>query len=310
MKKFVLDDALTFLEVVKTGSFAAASKNLGVTASVVSKRIARLEHDLKVQLLQRTTRNLSLTETGEKFSEHCKRIQYEISEATAAALTSHQQLQGILRINVPMGFGQTHLVPAVSDFIKQYSEIEVELVFGSHFANFIDNGLDLAIFIKDLPDTHQLRARKLCHLATGVFVAPEYLKKYGIPKFPSDLEKHNCLIATSEPGHKLGSNYKHEWNFINADKEIKVIVTGNIKANSSQAVISAAIAGSGIVRIPSFMVSEKVNEGKLVGILKKYWLHNVPIYAVYPNQQYLPNKVRVFIDFLVARFSATNYWNC
>jgi DNA-binding transcriptional LysR family regulator len=309
MSDFIINDALAFVSVIDEGSFAAAAKKWSISASVISKRISRLENQLRVQLLQRTTRTIALTESGRIFYERCKRIKAEINDAAADVLQHHQQPSGLLRINAPMSFGQVHLMPAVNDFIQQYPDIQIELILGSQYASFIHNGLDLAIFIKDLPNTHLLQSRKITDRSTGVYAAPSYFEKHKIPKTPADLAQHNCLIYQSEPGIQLGVGQKHEWSFYHKKEKFTVPVAGNLRINSSQALVKAALAGIGLVKLSSFMVTEEVKTGALISVLNDYCARDIDIHAAYPTQRYLPSKVRVFIDFLIERFNADYYWD-
>ncbi len=309
MSDFIISDALSFVSVVDEGSFAAAAKKWCISSSVLSKRISRLESQLQVQLIQRTTRSMALTESGQLFYERCKRIKAEISDAATDVLKHHQAPSGLLRINVPMSFGQVHLVPAVNDFIVQYPEIQIELILGSQYANFIHNGLDLAIFIKDLPNTHLLKSRKITVRSSGVYGAPSYFKQFGIPKTSDELAKHNCLIYQSEPGNQLGIGQKYEWRFYKGKEKMTVPVSGNLRINSSQALVKAALAGIGLVKLSSFMVTEEVKNGRLISVLGDYCEQDIDIHAAYPNQRYLPSKIRVFIDFLIDRFRPEYYWN-
>lgn len=308
MADFNITDALAFVSVVDEGSFAAAGKKWGLSASVISKRVSRLETQLQVQLMQRTTRSMVLTEAGQRFYENCKRIRTEINEAAIDVL-QHQQLpSGLLRINAPMSFGQVHLLPAVNDFIRVYPDIQVELILGSQYDSFIQNGLDLAIFIKNIPDTNLLKSRKITVRSNGVYGSPEYFADHAMPRTPEDLKNHNCLLYQSEPGNQFGVGHKHEWIFYQGEKKISMPVTGNLRINSNQALVKSALAGIGLVRLSSFLVTEEVRQGFLVSVLQDYCARDIDIHAVYPNQRFLPSKVRVFLDFLIERFQAESYW--
>lgn len=308
MADFIISDALVFISVAEEGSFAAAAKKLVLSASVISKRISRLENQLQVQLIKRTTRAMSLTESGSLFYEHCKRIKFEINEAADKVLEQHQTPSGLLRINAPMSFGQVHLIPAINDFLSLYPAIKIELILGSQYANFIYKGLDLALFINDLPDTSLLKARKVAVRSSGVYGSPEYFKRFGIPKTPEELSNHNCLIYQNEPGNSLVLGQKQEWRFHKEKKKMFIQVTGNLQVNSNQGLVKAAIAGLGLIKLSSFMITEELKSGALIGILNDYCEQNIDIHVAYPSQRYLPNKVRVFIDFLLERFSSENYW--
>jgi DNA-binding transcriptional LysR family regulator len=305
MKNFILSDALTFLSVVSEGSFAAAAQKWGISPSVISKRISRLETDLGVQLLQRTTRKLALTEIGQQFYTRCERIESEINDAATIISETQQTVSGTLRVNAPMSFGHRYLIPAVKAFMQEYPDIQIELVLGSRYAKLIDNNLDLAIYIKDLPNSPTLKARRIALRHTGIYATPSYLQQHGTPKIPDDLRNHNCLINQSESSG-ISLNLKHEWLFYDKDHELQVSINGNFKANSNEALARACLAGLGIARLSSFMVTEEIQNGKLVSLLDAYCPRDIAINAVYANQQHIPRKLRVFIDFLVQRFNDSN----
>lgn len=307
MSEFVINDALTFLSVVDEGSFAAAAKKWFISSSIVSKRISRLENHLRVQLIQRTTRTMALTESGQLFYDRWKRIKAEMGDAEADVMQHHQHPRGLLRLNAPTSFGQINIVPAVNDFIQLYPEIQVELILGSRYADFIHNGIDLTFFIKDLPNTPLLKSRKISVRSTGVYGAPSYFERFGKPQIPEDLTKHNCLIHQAEPGSQ-GHGQKHEWVFVN-ERRIAIPVNGNLRINSSQSLVKAAVAGIGLVKLSSFMVIEELKKGTLEEVLTSYCERGIDIHAAYPNQRYLPYKVRLFIDFLIERFKSEGYWS-
>jgi DNA-binding transcriptional LysR family regulator len=308
MSEFIISDALTFLTVVDEGSFAAAAKKWFISSSVVSKRICRLENHLRVQLIQRTTRTMALTESGQLFYARWKRIKAEMNDAEMDVLQHHQHPRGLLRINAPISFGQVHLVPAVNDFIQLYPEINIELILGSQYAGFIYNGLDLTIFIKDLPNTPLLKFCKIAERSTGVYGAPSYFHRFGKPEKPADLVNHNCLIYQSEPGNPFNLGQTHEWSFLE-QKKILVPVKGNLRINSNQALVKAAVAGIGLAKLSSFLVTEEIKNGSLQEVLSPYVERGIDIHAAYPNQRYLPYKVKLFIDFLIKRFEPEAYWN-
>ena len=309
MSEFIISDALTFLTVVDEGSFAAAAKKWFISSSVVSKRISRLENHLRVQLIQRTTRTMALTESGQLFYARWKRIKAEMNDAEMDVLQHHQHPRGLLRINSPISFGQVHLVPAVNDFIQLYPEINVELILGSQYAGFIYNGLDLTIFIKDLPNTPLLKFCKIAERSTGVYGSPSYFSRFGKPKKPEDLVKHNCLIYQSEPGNPFSLGQTHEWSFLDHQKKVLVPVKGNLRINSNQALVKAAVAGVGLAKLSSFLVTDEIKNGSLQEVLSPYGEREIDIHAAYPNQRYLPFKVKLFIDFLIQRFESETYWN-
>lgn len=309
MSEFIIRDALTFVSVIDEGSFVAAAKIWLISPSIISKRISRLENHLKVQLIQRTTRTMTLTESGQIFYSRWKRIKAEISDAESDVTQHHQHPTGLLRINAPMSFGQVHLVPAVNDFIQRYAEIQIELILGSRYADFIHNGLDLAIFIKEPPDTLLLKSRKITVRSAGVYGSPSYFEQFGRPMIPDELRQHNCLTYQFEPSSHAGSKPKHDWLFLNESTQIIVPICGKLRINSSEALVKAAVAGIGLVKLSSFMVTQELKSGTLESVLDQYCQHDIDIHAVYPAQRYLPYKVRLFIDFLIERFRSEDYWN-
>ncbi|HVE44174.1 MAG TPA: LysR family transcriptional regulator [Gammaproteobacteria bacterium] len=301
MNNFKMSDAFAFISVIDEGSFASAAKQIGLSSSVVSKRISRLEEELKVQLMHRTTRTVVLTEAGQQFYDSCKRIKTAVHEAAEELLAGHQQPSGLLRINAPMSFGQVYLVPAINDFVKAYPEIKVDLILGSQYASFIHSGLDLAIFIKELPDTPLLKSHKIAQRTTGIYGSPAYLRQYGVPFSPQALVDHNCLIYQSEPSTYVVAHQKHEWVFYDKKEKIPITVSGNLKINSNQALVKAALAGLGLVKLSSFLVAEEVKAGALVSVLEAYCPSDIDIHIAYPHLRFVPSKVNVFIDFLVER---------
>ncbi len=309
MSNIIIRDALTFVTVVEEGSFAAAAKKWLISSSVVSKRISRLESHLHAQLIQRTTRSMALTESGQLFYARWKRIKAEISDAEMDVMQHHEQPRGLLRINSPVSFGQVHLVPAINDFIQRYPEINVELILGSQYAGFIYNGLDLTIFIKDLPDSSLLRSRKITQRSSGVYGAPAYFKQFGMPEKPEDLINHNCLIYQSEPGNVSTLGQTYEWSFLDRQRKVKVAVKGNLRINSNPALVKSAVAGIGLAKLSSFLVTEELKAGRLVETLAAYSEKGIDIHAAYPKQRYVPFKVKLFIDFLIERFQEEAYWD-
>jgi DNA-binding transcriptional LysR family regulator len=309
MASFNVNDALSFVKIVEEGGFLAAAKKMRISSSVLSKRLTRLEEQLHVQLLQRTTRTLVLTETGQIFYERCKRIKSEIKEAVSDILQHRSTPSGLLRVNAPMSFGQVHLVPAINEFLHEYPEIRIELILGSQYASFIHNGLDLAIFIKDLPETLLLKSRKITVRSTGIYGSPQYFEKFPKPMHPEELSQHNCLVYQSEPGDAITPGQKHKWLFHEGKDSFNVAVSGNLAINSSQALVKAAIAGIGLVKLSSFLVTSELKNGSLLSVLRQYCPSDIDIHAAYPNQRYVPSKVKLFIDFLIERFNKDNYWH-
>lgn len=301
MKRYMLADLLSFVTVASAGTFTAAGTQLGISHSVLSKRIKRLEEHLGIQLLSRTTRQLHLTDAGERVYRECEQIKQGLESVIAELGHLQEEPQGILRVHAPMSFGQLHLAQAIGDFIQHHPKIQIELILGNAPINLLEHGIDVGIFIKELPDS-SLIARRIGLRRMHVCGSPEYFAKYGLPKTPEELSSHNCLLYQLQP-------QQQKWLFHSSKGDILVKVSGNLRINSSQALANAAVAGVGIVKLPGYMVNREIQSGKLISILKQYCPKDIGIYATYPYTQYPNLKVKVFIDFLADRFSGEKYWN-
>jgi DNA-binding transcriptional LysR family regulator len=295
-----LPDLMTFVAVADANSFTGAAQELGVTHSVVSKRIQRLEATLGARLLHRTTRKITLTETGLALYERCSQIKKDIEEATSAVTAISQKPLGTLRVNAPMSFGQLHLVSAAADFMKLYPDVNIECILGRQYANLLEEGLDISIQIADLPDSSFV-AKRIANSNTIVCASPEYLRKNEVPRYPHDLKNHNCLLYQQR---KL----EHRWHFIENKLDINVRVEGDFKVNSSQALVKAAEAHLGIARVANYLISNQIANGTLIPILKEFSPKHVGVHAVYPHQRHLAAKVKVFIEFLTERFQDEGFW--
>lgn len=300
MKPEILYDLALFVKVVENNSFTKAAKELGISKSMVSKHIMRLESHLSVQLINRSTRKLNLTETGRAMFERSKEIYYDVDELQHTLTSTHARPHGTLRVSSPLSFGHLHLTPAIADFVQQYPDIRVQLLLGRHHEDLIENGLDLAIKIGDLVDS-SLIARRLTERPLRVCASPGYVAKYGKPETPQDLLKHNCLRHEHSP---TGD----EWHFQNKNETVRIKIKGRFSSNSSQALKNAALAGTGIVMLPGYTMTHALKSKQLVDLLQDYCLANIGIHVIYPQSRHLASKVRVFIDFLAERFQDTNYW--
>jgi DNA-binding transcriptional LysR family regulator len=291
-----------FVTVIETGGFSPAAKRLGISKSAVSKRVTQLEEQLGVKLIHRTTRKLSLTEAGEHFFQHA-RIAHEAAKDAQDAVTQLQgEPQGRLRINTPMSFGRLHIAPLIPEFLKRYPKITIEMVMDDKVADLIGGGFDIAIRAGDLPDS-TLIARKLAPLRNVLCASPEYLELRGTPGDLNELTDHNCLIFTYSKDVK-------EWVFVKDGQTQTVEVTGNYQVNNSEALREAILQGVGIGRLPTFAAGPDIKEGKLIPLFEQYQMPDKTIYAVFPERQYMPAKVRAFIDFAVEYLGGdTPYWD-
>ncbi|WP_444885071.1 LysR family transcriptional regulator [Microbulbifer sp. PSTR4-B] len=292
-----------FVTVAETGGFSPAAKLLGISKSAVSKRVSQLEEQLGVKLLHRTTRKLSLTEAGEHFFQHA-RIAYQAAQDAQDAVTQLQgEPQGRLRINAPMSFGRLHLAPLIPVFLKRYPKITIDLVMDDKVVDLIGEGFDIAIRGGDLPDT-SLIARKLAPLQSVLCASPAYLEEFGKPIELEQLTEHNCLMFTYSRDVK-------EWNFIQDNHLHTIEVRGNYQVNNSEALREAILQGLGIGRLPTFVAGADIKSGLLVPLFEEYQMPAKTIYAVFPERQYMPAKVRAFIDFAIEYFGGDiPYWDC
>ena len=284
----------TFIRVVKAGSLSGAAERLDIARSAVSRRLADLESRLGVQLLTRTTRRINLTESGRQYYERCQRILADMEEAELAITSGDIALSGTIRIAAPLSFGISHLSPLLNAFLQQHPEVKLELDLNDRTLNFMEEDVDLAIRIGHLPDS-SLVARKLASAQLILCASPAYLARHGKPTQPQDLEQHTGLTYSYAESHY--------WHFEGDDgNDIAIRIHDRMRANNGDVLLKAALDGLGILMTPSFIGTEAIQQGKLIPILTDYALSAGDIYAIYPKQRYLPQRLRVLIDYLVARF--------
>ncbi len=296
------DEMSIYVEVVNKGGFSAAAPGLRLTPSAVSKKIARLEDRLGVRLLNRTTRQLSVTEEGEAYFQRCKRILADIDEAEAEVASVGVEPRGILRVNSAIHFGLHHLVPLLPAFFELYPKVEVELTLDDRMADIVEEGIDVAIRAGFLEDS-SLVARRLGGNDRVVVASPAYLERHGEPSEPEALESHNCLRYNQV-------EMLNHWEFVMPDGARKVIhVTGNFSVSTGEAIREAAIAGIGIARLATFSVGSAIGDGILRHILQDHTQDGGNVFAVYPHRRHLSSKVRVFVDFLADRIGPAAPWD-
>lgn len=301
MKNYLWGDLFTFVSIVDAESFTKAAAELGLSPSVLSKRIRRLEGELKVSLLKRDTRKIFLTESGRQCYDEVSRLRGEFEQVIETAIGSQQNPSGKLRISAPFSFGQLHLTSALFEFIDLYPGIQIELLLGQSSTRLIEKNIDVGIFIKQVPDS-RLIAKQIGRRKIIVCASPDYLKRMGVPKVPEELSHYNCLLYR-------GENLKNTWRFQKSGKAFGVEVHGNFSANSSQVLAQAAIEGRGIVKLPGYMVNRAVREKKLASILENFCPREMGIYAAYPFTRHPSLKVKILIDFLTEKFKDKNHWN-
>lgn len=292
-----LDDLAVFVRVVEAGSFTAAARALATSQALTSKSVSRLEDRLGVRLLQRTTRRLGLTESGQLLFERARRALADLGEAEAAVSELQAEPRGTLKVSCPMSFGILRVAPVVPDFLARHPGVRVELVLDDQLVDLVEDGFDLAIRISRLADS-SLVARPIAPYRQVVCASPAYLARAGEPRRPADLSAHNCVIYSYRDQPRL-------WHFVGAGGEpIAVAVSGNLEVNNGLAQVEAVLAGLGVTLIPSFYVEHHLADGRLKALLGDYCVRELAVHAVYPARQHLAPKVRAFVDFMAARLCA------
>ncbi len=296
-----LEDMQVFIRVVEAGGISRAAEQMGLAKSAVSRRLADLEARLGVRLLNRTTRTSSLTEAGHEFYQRGIKIIDDIAELNSLTNKANTTLAGSINLAVPLSFGLSHLAPAIDIFVKQHPELTINIDFSDRQKNLIEEGLDLAVRIADLKDS-SLIARKISPIKTLVCASPDYLQKYGVPETANDLKHHQLL-------HYNLSN-SSAWKLTDKQgKQHLIPVAAKIIANNGDFLKDMAIAGHGIIMLPTFISWQALGNGELVPILLDYKTPELNAYAVYPQTRYLSQRTRMLIDFLVQRFGENPYWD-
>jgi DNA-binding transcriptional LysR family regulator len=290
-----------FAKVAESGSLSGAARALDMSNPSVTRHLADLETYLNARLFNRSTRRLSLTETGAVYLERCKRLLLDLEEATLAAGMSALDPSGSLRINAPLSFSINHLGRVLPKYAQRYPKVHLDVTLSDRVVDLVEEGFDLAIRISRIQDS-TLVARKIAPARMLVCAAPAYLEIHGTPRTPKELEQHVCLGYSYMPN-------RNEWQFTRDGKVQAVRIKGPLQANNGHLLREAALAGMGIVREPSFNVGDDIRTGTLVRLLPEYQTNDLAIHAVYPSRQHLSAKVRTFVDFLVEQFGDDPYWD-
>ena len=289
MDKF--ESMYAFTQVVENGSFAEAARKMNLSRSSVNKMVIQLENHLGVQLLYRTTRQVTPTDTGKAFYKRCLDILSSIEEGELAVSEQHSEPKGILRINAPMSFGLSVLGSKVAEFMNRYKKIKIQLTLEDRFVDPIREGYDLVIRIGSLPDHSSLVVHPITIIPRVICAAPSYLNIKGIAETIQDLKEHSCL-------HYGYLSSGRQWEFIEQGKEEKVSFEGVLCCNNGEVLRDAAIAGLGIVILPTFIVEEALKNGGLHTILSNYKLPELTLSVIYPSHRHLSSKIQLFTQFL------------
>jgi DNA-binding transcriptional LysR family regulator len=295
---------LSFVKVVEHGGFSAAARQLNMATSAVTTHVKLLEERLQVRLLNRTTRNVSLTEVGRAYYERCVQILSEIEDAEDTVQSLQLKPRGILRVNTSPAVPMV-IAPSIAEYNGLYPDVTVHLTTTSRMLDLVEQGFDLAIWYAGAPDLSLIR-RHLASYRSILCASPDYLAKHGHPQHPTDLAKHKCIVYYDAPFGKGG----REWTFTGPGGETKVEVFGPLEANSVDAIRAAAVGGQGFVYAPTHLVLEELKSGALVPVLRDFLGREVSVDALYPNREHLPAKVRTFIDLVAKNFRQIDWDPC
>ena len=284
-----------FSQLVRLGSLAATARELNLTPPAVSKRLAQLEQRLGVRLLNRTTRQFSLTEAGHTYYKRASEIVREVDSLADTVRESSGDVKGRIKLTAPRTLADAEIGQSLIDFAVEYPDISLDIHLDDRFVDLVEEGFDMAIRITRMEDS-SLIARRLCDFSITFCASPAYLERYGAPRSPEDLTKLPCIIDTN-------GRWYSNWPFQRANGEMfNIPVSGPIEVNSPLATRAAAISGLGIAPLPDFIAADALRDGRLVSVLEDWVPKGGGVFAVYPHRRYLPAKVRVLVDFLAKWF--------
>ena len=285
-----------FAAIADAGSLSAASRRLQAPLATVSRKLSDLETHLKTRLITRSTRKLDLTDAGRDYLAACRQILEQVDEAERAASGAYADARGELVIAVPIVFGRLHVVPVVARFLEQYPDVDVRLRLGDRNVNLVEEHVDLAVRIGELPDS-SLVATPVGAIRRVVCASPGYLARFGTPRSPDDLKAHHCVTFD-------GLMSPNAWSFPGAQGSKRVPIHSRLTVTTADAAIAAALAGLGVTRVLSYQVADALRDGRLVRLLAAHEPPAVPVSLVYAGQGRLPKKARAFIDFAASLLRA------
>lgn len=278
-----------FVAVIETGSFTAASERLAISTAQVSRQVNALEQRLGLQLLHRTTRKVSVTDTGKHYYQTCQRLLEGFESAEHELLELQTQPRGKLRLTAPITYGERVLMPLLNDFLIQYPQMSLEVELSNNKLDIIDSGFDLAIRLGHLEDS-RLRARRLSGRQVFTCASPEYINRFGQPNTLSELKNHNCLVGSVS-----------HWRFTENNQERSLSVSGSLRCNSGISLVDSALKGIGIAQLPAEYVSHHIEKGKLVSLLEHLKPQEEGIWGLYPASRWSSTKTGLLLDYLAAQ---------
>lgn len=291
-----LNRVATFIRVVDSGSFTSAAAELGLPKSSVSRAVARLEEDLGVRLLQRTTRRLGLTEAGQAFYERSREGLGTLSTAVAEAADSGKEPRGLVRVTAPVDLGVIGLAEAIAEFTRDRPQIQVELALTSRYVDLVREGFDLAVRAGSLADS-TLIARRVAGLASGLFASPAYLRRHGRPTTLAALAGHTCVLFRARGG-------RDRWQLRGPAGDEAIEVAGSICADDLMFVQQCVLSGAGVGLFPLFMAARGLHAGTIERVLPDYHVEGAPLHLVVPSGRYVPARVALLRDHLAASLAA------
>ena len=285
-----------FCRAVELGTFTAVAKEMNLSSMMISKYIAKLETNLAVGLLNRTTRKLSLTEAGKSFYHRSKQLLEDLEELEESTTDLGQNVKGLLNISVSIDFGSLYMVPAIDAYQKQYSDVKILMTLENRPVDLTDGQVDLTIRVTDLLKLG-LVARKICKTHLGLYVAPSYIEKKGQPENLEALSEHQCL-------HYKDTPHRDNWLFLRGGESVTIKPDWHLASNNGRVLCQAAAEGMGIVHAPDLSVRHYLKSGELVEILPENRLSSdiLAVYAIYMQRRFLPAKLTTFVDFLIEYF--------
>jgi DNA-binding transcriptional LysR family regulator len=287
-----------FAEAAKTGSFARAARELGLSASAVTKSVQRLEAQLKLRLFQRTTRRVTLTQEGEALYQQCRRVLDDLAELALVADGTASVPSGVLRINVPVTYGKKVVLPTLAQLARRYEGFRFEAQLSDQFVDVVGAGLDAVVRIGQIAD-RRLVARQVDEQSIGVYASPDYLRRRGRPRNPSDIAGHDCVVF-----QMLSTRRIRPWAFQVKGRRVTVAPPAARIVDDGEGLVCAAGAGLGLIQAPDIIAEDAVQAGALEEVLKSNRLRPEPISVVFPTQRHMPMRLRVFVDALLERRAA------
>ncbi|EMP57277.1 LysR family transcriptional regulator [Marinobacter santoriniensis NKSG1] len=286
-----------FRRVAELGSFTRAADDLEITAATVSKHIAFLERDIETRLINRTTRRMNLTDAGMVFLERTQALLDGLEDAELEARGLQSELRGSIRINVPMSFGLTHITEAIDDFLRKHPKIRIDVQFNDRVVDLVEQGVDIAIRVRNQLSDSSLRARPLRQSRNVVCASPDYLVNAPDIASPADLAQHNCLVYALH-------DRPNQWEL----GEETVVVSGNYRTDSSLAIRQSLLSGLGVGLLPRFLVQQDIDSQRLIPLLTEYPPKSYTIFALFPPGRMQSSKVRMLVEHLDEYLGSRPYW--